>query len=641
MSNGVSDKRQYVRMKTVIPVEVQLLAPDGTSSPSKLLQAFTRDISAGGLCLELKSFGPQTENFLHAPGVFFQLTINPPFSTSPIQAVAKIAWIHREEKFLPVHYTIGVSYTQIDARARRRLVNYAKRLLWVPRLVGVFVVVILAFLAQVSLHNQKMIFENKRLVSEIVLNAEGRSQVMRNLNDLSLRKDSLEKELSKAKAKIASLESSLASASSENEDQKISFRDELKKIGQTQGEIVQQLQSLQESRQKLELSYETYKNTAAANTTSTLQQMAGWLKSHQNLKTGLVASFEGDAGVEDEAFTYDQSLASQVFLLLDDAEKAAAILDFYDQRAEREDGAFFNAYGTQDGRPAEQTVHSGPNLWIGIAAAQYEKKMKDGRFLPLAESVGQWAIRSQDDEGGLKGGPGLSWYSTEHHLDAYALFGMLFRLTNDVKYRDAREKVLDWIKKYAYSVEEKRMNRGKGDSTIATDTFSWAVAAIGPEKLKESGFDAEAIMEFAKNHCEVTVEVPVAGGAGQKVKVTGFDFARAQNVGRGGVISTEWTAQVVVSYKVLSDAFRKAGDQAKAASYSEKVNFYLNELQKLLVTSPSRVGQGRGCLPYASMDDVDTGHGWRTPKGRLTGSVAGTAYGVFAWMGYNPFEFKE
>ena len=146
-------------------------------------------------------------------------------------------------------------------------------------------------------------------------------------------------------------------------------------------------------------------------------------------------------------------------------------------------------------------------------------------------------------------------------------------------------------------------------------------------------------MEFAEKHCEVSVRAHLSHKA--PVSLRGFDFAKTQNVGRGGVISTEWTAQMIVSYQVLARYFEKLGDAEKAASYLQKANLYLNELQKLIITSPSRTGQGRGCLPYASADNVDTGHGWRTPQGASTGSVAATAYGLFAWKQYNPFELRE
>ena len=61
----------------------------------------------------------------------------------------------------------------------------------------------------------------------------------------------------------------------------------------------------------------------------------------------------------------------------------------------------------------------------------------------------------------------------------------------------------------------------------------------------------------------------------------------------------------------------------------------------MLISSSSASGQGEGCLPYATQDNVDTGHGWMTPQGSHTGSVSGTAYTLFAYYGFNPLELKE
>ena len=76
----------------------------------------------------------------------------------------------------------------------------------------------------------------------------------------------------------------------------------------------------------------------------------------------------------------------------------------------------------------------------------------------------------------------------------------------------------------------------------------------------------------------------------------------------------------------------------KSKGYLEKAFFYFNELQKMLITSPSRAGREDPCLPYASSPFVDTGHGWRTPKGDRTGSLASTAYFLLAYYGYNPLK---
>ncbi len=407
-----------------------------------------------------------------------------------------------------------------------------------------------------------------------------------------------------------------------------------------QKDLSERLKNIDSGQARLETDYSDVQKSGKVVASAGLRQMYEWIKSHRHVKTGLVASYEGDPALERVAFTYDLSLASQTFLLFGDTANAKEILSFYDKKAAKNDGAFFNAYDTMTGESVESLIHVGPNIWVGIAALQYEHRTHDGQFVGLARRIGDWLIGFQDAEGGLQGGPDFKWYSTEHNLDAYAYFKMLHQLTGDKKYEAAREKVFSWLRKYAYSMAEGRMNRGKGDATIATDTFSWAVAAIGPDTLVKYDFDPEAIMEFAEEHCKVKISYKQPGGK-TATTVTGFDFAKAQNVGRGGIISCEWTAQVIVSYRILSDHFAAQGSKEKAVFYKDKADFYLSELQKLMITSPSRIGKGRGCLPYASADNADTGHGWRTPKGVRTGSVSGTAYSIFAWVGFNPFDLNN
>ena len=628
-------------MNTVFPVELEeVFKPSGEKIPSRMLQAFTRDVSEGGMCLELKSFGEEAEKLFSIPDAQLDLTINPAFSRHPIKAVAKIVWfIKKQEVAIPLRYLIGVQYIQIDPVNRRRLIRYAKRLIWIPRMTLAVGILMSLLILTLFWREQGLIRENKELVKQLVRNAEKKSGITNDLYELQKKKNALSAELTKAQGRIRTLEASIAALEQNNLDQKNVYKDELSQVLAKQKVIGEELTRVREGKEKLKSAYRVMETEEKLTNTSALKQMVQWIESHQNLHTGLVASFEGDATLEDWAFTYDQALAAQVFLLFGDTKSAENILSFYDSRATREKGAFLNAYDATHGQAFENVVHVGPNVWIGVAALQYEHKVKDGRFLPLAKSVADWVISQQDAEGGLKGGPTVTWYSIEHNLDAYAFFSMLYQETKDERYQQARERLLSWIKTYAYSVKEKKMNRGKGDATIATDTFSWAVAAMGPETLKAIGFDAEEIMEFAQAHCGV--EVDTAGPGGKMMKVKGFDFSKSENVGRGGVISTEWMAQVIVTYQILSDYFKALGDPDKMALYADKSNFYLNELQKLIITSPSRTGQGRGCLPYASIDNVDTGHGWRTPRGMRTGSVAGTAYGIFAWVGYNPFNLDN
>jgi hypothetical protein len=216
---------------------------------------------------------------------------------------------------------------------------------------------------------------------------------------------------------------------------------------------------------------------------------------------------------------------------------------------------------------------------------------------------------------------------------------MLYKITGKQEYAQARDKVLSWLVKHTYDRIDIPIKRGKGDSTIATDTYAWSIAAIGPEKLEELGMNPDRIIEFAEENC--SVEVSFERPEGKAVKIKGFDFAAQRHIARGGVVSSEWTAQMVLSFKIMADFYYKKGMIAKARSYELKADTYLAELGNMLISSPSPSGQGESCLPYATQDYVDTGHGWMTPKGSRTGSVSGTAYAIFAYYKYNPLELKE
>jgi len=316
-------------------------------------------------------------------------------------------------------------------------------------------------------------------------------------------------------------------------------------------------------------------------------------------------------------------------------------LSFYKNRAKKIKGAFANAYDADTGSVLEYNMHVGPNVWLGIAILQYTNKFKDDRYLSVAEDIAKWVIilQKEDKDFGIRGGPDVGWYSTEHNLDAYAFFGMLYELTGDRRYFDARERALSWIRNNAFNRREGRLNRGKGDATIATDTFAWAVAAIGPQILKDLDMDPDQVIDFAETNCLVTVDY--ARPDGEKLKITGFDFGKYEHLARGGIVSTEWTAQMVVTLKIMAKYHKEKNEFQKESYYKRKADFYLSELEKMVIVSPSRIGQGEGCLPYASQDNVDTGHGWKVAHGSRTGSTAGTGYTIFAKYGYNPLMLKQ
>jgi len=641
VKRSLPEQRKYIRLDSIFPVEIYISTSRDNKKP-RLIQAFTRDVSFGGLSLTVNDPDPEFIAALASSSGTFDVNINIPVTQKPVRARARVAWREIIEEPRHKKLLIGVSYENITPADRNRIMNAARRIKWLPRAAISVIALLLIFLG-VSYHNTTLLRNNNKALI-------GRFYKIQNINNIyettvakiNKRHESLKDELLSKEKSIAELEKKIkhfetvpAEGTGLERDalqkslaatiaEKKALEDELKAIRARKEKASALLRETRERRRELE--------------EATVMNMYEWLKIHQNRFTGLVMSFEGDSSVKNWAFTYDQSLACQVFLISGDTERAGKVLSFFKNKAKKKNGAFYNAYNVRSGSPVEYVINAGPNVWIGIAALQYTRNTGDRAYLKMAENIAGWATALKDRDGGIKGGPKFSWYSTEHNLDAYALFAMLYEITGKNKYKKEKDVTLKWIRENTYSASGGRIKRGKGDATVATDTMAWAVAAVGPEKLLEQGMDPDAIMNFAEEHCVVSTKFRRPDGS--TVRLTGFDFGKARNVARGGVVSSEWTAQMITAFNIMENFYLHLGDKEKARGYAKKAKFYLNELDKMVISSPSLSGQGAGCLPYASQPSADTGHGWRTPLGIHTGSVAGTAYTIFAKKDYNPLNFE-
>ena len=657
------ERRQYIRLDVVFPVEFQFLDPETRGSVSDIKQGFARDIGKGGLCLEVNNIEDDFEGILKAKNVHLDLRIHIPLSHRETKAIASIAWYKKVKSGYPNKYLIGLSFIDIDKRESSRIYFHARRMSLTPKIVPVIILFLIAGLVFFYTSDYKSRLENKKLIEKIVSISGKRSILEKDILDYDVESRKIEETLLSKQEDIEAYHVELEELKElsldlekktklleHSEEVRLKAEQGLKEVLSEKEILTGKVSSLAEEVTYLEqrISQLSKNRISVGDSLKELlasfvdveekgvSSMYSWVKNHQNNFTGLVVSYEGDKGVEDWAFTYDQSLACQCFILMGDKDNARMVLDFYKHKAEKIYGGFANAYDACAGSVTEYTVHAGPNIWLGIAMMRYMERFQDEEYLRIAQQIGEWLIELQreDKESGIRGGPQFRWFSTEHNLDAYAFFNMLYRLTGDQKYLDSKDLVFKWIEKNAFSMREGRLNRGKGDATIATDTFAWAIAAIGPELLKDSGMDPDQIIDFAETNCMVTTDYKRPGN--EVLKVTGFDFGKYEHLPRGGIISTEWTAQMIVTLKIMARYHEDDNSFLKAAYYKNKADFYLSELQKMMIVSPSKMGQGEGCLPYASQDNVDTGHGWRAPDGSRTGSASGTIYTIFAKENYNP-----
>ena len=613
--------REYIRLNSVFPVSFKMSGVFDGTIVADWTQGYTCNISKGGICLEASHVKKWVADYLNESEQSLDLRISIPLGLPPIKAVAQVLWMNvvEEKEEENKKYQIGVGFTDIDKKDLKRMMAKAR---WFKfsfkTVVAVAVALLIAFLGS-TFREYKLREANKKIIQSLVISQQEENQTNKIIEQIIREKKIISKQIE---------------SMSNNVEGSSDFKNQYEELVRREGKMNDQLKVISRRIEGME--------------ESVVEQMYKWLKNYQSPTTGLVSSFKGDVGiVKDWAFIYDQALTVTAFLLFDDVDGAKNILNFFQRNLKNDFQGFPNGYYYDSGDVSEWTVHSGPNIWVGIAIMQYSNRTGDYYYLPMARRIADWIIMMQnkDPKGGIKGGPDLTWFATEHNLDAYAFFDMLIQVTGEEKYVIAKKKVFSWLKEYALIPHGKDyksppINRGNGDATIATDTYAWGLAAIGPKLLDETGMDPEQIMNFAQEHCGV--DVVYVRPSGMKINVKGFDFSKSANMPRGGLVSSEWTAQMIISFKMLSDFFNDKDEYNKAGYYREKSEIYLGELNKLIISSPSARGQGEGCLPYATLPNVDTGHGWLTPHGESTCSVAGTAYGIMAIKRFNPlmFEFK-
>ena len=611
--NKTIDHRHYIRLNSIFPVEFNIVRLQGDLPGMNWQQGYTSNVSRGGICLETTHLSETTLKFLAKENILLDLRINIPLVQPPIKAVGELAWYKRIEKEDTDHHLIGLQFNAIAPQDLNRILSRARWLSFSSQTAVILSIILFMSLVATSFYTYKLRRSNEVLIDNLVIRQDEETKTQEQLKQIVLEKNEISAQLNDITQNVIGQDS---------------LKNRYEDLVRKENRVADRLALLQRERYDLQ--------------SSVVDKMYLWLKNRQNPLTGLVLSFEGDVGIiKDWAFIYDQALATNVFLTFGKVEDARKILNFFNKKADDNFLGFYNAYFVDSGDVSEYTIHSGPNIWVGLAVMQYIHKTGDDYYLPLAEKIANWLIKIQeaDPAGGIKGGPDFSWFATEHNLDAYAFFNMLYAKTQKEEYKLAAEKVFSWLTTYALIPHGKDyksppINRGRGDATIATDTYAWALAAIGPEKLASSNMDPEEIMKFAEENCGVKIDYRRPSGV--NVNVSGFDFAKTEHVARGGMVSPEWTSQMIVSFRMLAQYFANQGNPLKADFYQEKARIYLNELNKLIISSPSAKGQGEGCLPYATLEDADTGHGFNTPYGTSTCSIAGTAYMIMAIKQVNP-----
>lgn len=348
---------------------------------------------------------------------------------------------------------------------------------------------------------------------------------------------------------------------------------------------------------------------------------------------------EPDRYIRNASFIYDNSLALLTFVARgnnDDLRRAKIIADAFISAKNNDryytDGRLRNAYMAGDlieeatGKakipgwwdPEDNTwyedefqvsTHTGNLAWTMIALLNYYKKMGGNEYLATSMELGDWIERETRDagcSGGYTGGyegwepdpKKLTWKSTEHNIDAYVAFKLLYEITGDTKWDQRALHAKNFVEAM-WNNADKHFWTGTlddgctiNDSNIPVDIQAWALMALDSHN---------PALIWAEDNCYTETD-------GFK----GFDF----NNDNDGVWF-EGTAQMAVAYQINEE--------------TSKSDLYLGELNNAQISAPNANGKG---IVAASHDGVTTGFDWEYFS-RL--HIGATAWYIFAEMEYNPY----
>ncbi|MBN2143461.1 MAG: PilZ domain-containing protein, partial [Candidatus Aureabacteria bacterium] len=122
----MSDRRRYIRIRTVFPV---LISPVWDRDPVvslKRYQGFTKDISQHGLCVEVNELGDLNPIFFQK-GLELKIDIEVPFRQKALSGRAHIIWLNQDSGSLGVRYLLGVQWIDNINSDHRLLFQFAKR----------------------------------------------------------------------------------------------------------------------------------------------------------------------------------------------------------------------------------------------------------------------------------------------------------------------------------------------------------------------------------------------------------------------------------------------------------------------------------------------------------------------------------
>jgi hypothetical protein len=276
------------------------------------------------------------------------------------------------------------------------------------------------------------------------------------------------------------------------------------------------------------------------------------------------------------SWTYDSAVTAAAFAASGLPAQAERLLDQL-KALQLTDGSIESAYNVYTGNGSGER-RSGTVAWTGLAAATYGTARGSSRYDKVATDAADWLLTQRDlnasspTYGLVRGGPDVSWYSTQHNLITYILLTKLGAGSSSKAkvYRDAASTI-------GTSVERELLvqpnwttayfRQGYGDEVRPVDTQALGALFLLARGNLSGTFRVRAYIDsaFALSNRSI-VKSTVAGTFNDAFAAAGpFTGYRPYADANGpDVLWAEGTAQVRLLKVALSDSVGTLDASTKA-----------------------------------------------------------------------------
>jgi len=211
------ERRQYIRLGVVFPVEFQKMDEDKLGP---MHEAFTKDVSQNGVQIEVKTLHGKRLESIIPDQTKLKLIINMPIFSEPVEAVGLVKWIQKLEGIPLDRYVMGVSYETIKRDDASRIIKYSLWLYRKPLFIGSIMVVFILIITMLFAFLSDLRITRRRLQKKIEAISQEKKVLVDRLKEIELEKTRLNSEMQRILESERRLRTSLSLMEKEKLEEK-------------------------------------------------------------------------------------------------------------------------------------------------------------------------------------------------------------------------------------------------------------------------------------------------------------------------------------------------------------------------------------------------------------------------------------